>query len=347
MGSGQSSEKGPVKVPEFPPGVNGQLLQREAVQTRDLLVPIKMSRHFTTGLESSLDDLKQVIVAQAREGFKLAAVYLPMYSEGGTMDNEHHTFSSDYTTRILCIFQTAPQHRGIVQDVVFHQSVMTLTKTFSVKESGHEDLYEQLKTAAAQGASLSCVIDDPNMLQSVTSLGSIKSNAHLVCYRPADSKPVPVGDYVIVNCPIQLKDGGIKNLNFTMPTLKSLLQAYTTQGHKIAGVHNPPDDKNISLSATETSCHLIFQKTSVNYHFSVVDGEFHFELHIWHKNEVDHSRYVSIVKDFACKGWELAAIIDMKDHHKDSIFNDKISRTARMIFQAPETTGGKGGELST
>merc|ERR1712243_520582 len=132
MGSGQSSEKGPVKVPEFPPGVDGQLLQREAVQTRDLLVPIKMSSHyFTTGLESSLDDLKQVIVAQAREGFKLAAVYLPMHSEGITLDNEQqHTFSSDYTTRILCIFQTAPQHRGIVQDVVFHQSVMTLTQTF-------------------------------------------------------------------------------------------------------------------------------------------------------------------------------------------------------------------------
>merc|ERR1712243_272814 len=168
MGSGQSSEKGPVKVPEFPPGVDGQLLQREAVQTRDLLVPIKMSSHyFTTGLESSLDDLKQVIVAQAREGFKLAAVYLPMHSEGITLDNEQqHTFSSDYTTRILCIFQTAPQHRGIVQDVVFHQSVMTLTQTFSVEESGHEDLYEQLKIAAAQGASLSCVIDDPNKLQS-------------------------------------------------------------------------------------------------------------------------------------------------------------------------------------
>ena len=345
MGSGQSSETGPIKVPEFPPGVDGQLLQRETVQTRDLLVPIQMSTHFTTGLESSLDDLKQVIVAQASEGFKLVGVYLPIYNKGVTMDNDNG-FSGDYTTRILCIFQTAPQHRGIVQEVVFQDSVLTLSKTSYPEETGHEDLYEKLKTAAAQGASLSCVIDDPNKLRTIKDIGYIKSNVHLVCNRPADSKPVPVEDYVIVNCPIQLKDGGLKDLNFTMPTLKSLLQTYTTQGHKIAGVHNPPDAKIISFSTTETSCHLIFQKTGVNYHFCVVDGDFRFELHIWHKNEVDHSRYVSIVNDFASKGWELAAIIDMKDYHKDSTFSDKMSRTARMIFQAPEINGGRGGELS-
>jgi len=345
MGSGQSSEKGPVKVPELPPGVDGQLLQREAVQTRDLLVPIQMSTHLRTGLESSLDDLKQVIVTQASEGFKLVAVYLPMYSHGVALDNDGGAFSADYTIRILCIFQTAPQQRGIAQDVVFQESVLTLTtlRKFNVEELGHEDLYEKLKTAAAQGASLSCVIDDPNMLQEV---GYIKSNAHLVCNRPADSKPGPVGDYVIVNCPIQLKDGGLKDLNSSMPTLKSLLQTYTTQGHKIAGVHNPPDSTAIGFSTAETSCHLIFQKAAFNYHFCVVDGDFRFELHTWHKNEVDHSRYVSIVNDFACKGWELAAIIDLMDHHKDSTFSDKGSRTARMIFQAPDINGGRGGELS-
>ena len=95
----------------------------------------------------------------------------------------------------------------------------------------------------------------------------------------------------------------------------------------------PEKPKLHNAKSTETSCHLILQKTSVNYHFPVVDGDFHFN--IWHESLVDHSRYVSIINELASK-----VMKDMKDHHMDSTFIDKISRTGKKPPPFPPVVSG-------
>lgn len=249
-------------------------------------------------------------------------------------------------TRVMCIFQHDPIYRDAQQDVVFFQAPMTMEATMftGVEVRGYDGMYRQLQTAASQGAALSCIIDEPNAR--VSGWKSRDSDVHLICYKTSGAQ---VGNYHIANCPIEVSFH-IGSVHASMPNLKNILQTYMTQGHKISSFYNPPTVNNMKgigpgFTSAQTYCHMIFEKTPVNYHFHVMDVPFKIQrASMMGGSTVDHSQYASVIEAFANSGWQLAGMIDMPDISMSGFTS--YSSTVKIIFQAPSTTG-VGGELSS
>ena len=46
------------------------------------------------------------------------------------------------------------------------------------------------------------------------------------------------------------------------------------QGHKISSVYNPPTVSLTGFTTAETQCHIVLEKTPINYYFTVCDIPF-------------------------------------------------------------------------
>ena len=98
----------------------------------------------------------------------------------------------------------------------------------------------------------------------------------------------------------------------------------------------------------ETQCHIVLEKTPVNYYVSVRDVPFIVKSSFGGSMSVDHSQYVSNIQSFGAQGWELAGLIDMPDMSLPGTFYSGLtstSSTIKLIFQASAQPGDPGGIL--
>ena len=93
----------------------------------------------------------------------------------------------------------------------------------------------------------------------------------------------------------------------------------------------------------ETQCHIVLEKTPVNYYVAVRDVPFIVKRSFSGSRSVDHSQYLSTIQSFGSHGWELAGLIDMPDASFEGFTS--ISSTIKLIFQAYAQPGEPGGIL--
>ena len=93
----------------------------------------------------------------------------------------------------------------------------------------------------------------------------------------------------------------------------------------------------------ETQCHIVLEKTPVNYYVAVRDVPFIVKRSFSGSRSVDHSQYLSTIQSFGSQGWELAGLIDMPDASFEGFTS--ISSTIKLIFQASAQPGDPGGIL--
>ena len=103
----------------------------------------------------------------------------------------------------------------------------------------------------------------------------------------------------------------------------------------------------------ESPFHIIFEKTSVNYHVSVQDVQLHINIRRGKKSKteirtMDHNPYLSVIQSYSIKGWGLAGIIQMGNKMGNSwqdAKNQNYWTTIKLIFQSPSKDGNPGGIL--
>jgi hypothetical protein len=115
------------------------------------------------------------------------------------------------------------------------------------------------------------------------------------------------------------------------------------QGHKISSVYNPPTVSLTGFTTSETQCHIVLEKTPINYYFIVCDVPFIIETGFGGRRTVDHNQYLTLINAYSNTGWELAGLIDMPDMKLEGF--TRFSSTIKLIFQAPAVGGGAGGSL--
>jgi len=320
-----------------------------ALTTQNVVVEIELTATWS-GTRTSFDTLTHVIMAQAGAGYRLSAVFLPVFADGKfkgqPLDGRASGFRT-FTGRAMCIFQNDRQHQNIAQESMFLQAPMTITAVFMssspLEVSGYQGLYGQLQNAGTQGYGLSCVIDEPNARCS--GLVSQETSVHLICQKPVGIAAPPVSQYVIVNCTIEKRTHFGGKQSAFMPNLNNVLSTYTMQGHKISSVYNPPTVSHTGFTTTETQCHIVMEKTPINYYFVVCDIPFIVKTRFGGARDVDHSQYLQYITAYSNNGWELAGLIDMPDMQFEGFTS--FSSTIKMIFQAPAFGGGPGGNLGS
>eukprot|EP00092_Neocalanus_flemingeri_P048356 GFUD01055115.1.p1 GENE.GFUD01055115.1~~GFUD01055115.1.p1 ORF type:complete len:156 (-),score=44.65 GFUD01055115.1:48-515(-) len=149
----------------------------------------------------------------------------------------------------------------------------------------------------------------------------------------------PVSAYTVVNIPIVINHGW-SGTTASMPHLENCLTAFTNKGYKVASVYNPPSVTLKGFLSTETQCHIILMKTPVNYYFAICDVPFSVQAG-WSGSTVDHTQYLNIISAYAAQGWELGGLIDLPDVELDGFTS--IKSTIKLIFQAPASENGAGG----
>jgi len=311
--------------------------------TQNVIVEVMLEARWS-GTSASFQPLTQVVINQAQAGNKLAGVFLPVFTQGKQkgqpIDGEVAGFRS-FRGRAMLVFQADRFYRNVAHDVMFLQAPMQLTNTWGGESvSGFEGLYGQLQHAGTQGYPLSCILDEPNAR--ISGWRSQESNVHLVCQKPNSQEQIPVSQYQIVSCPIESR-AHFGSQSASMSNLVPLLSNYLTQGFRISSVYNPPNISLTGWTTTETQCHIILEKTAINYYFAVVDVPFTVSIG-WGSRSVDHNQYLNVISGFANNGWELSAIIDMPDMRHEGF--TKFSSTIKLIFQAPAFGGGPGGALA-
>jgi len=316
------------------------------LSTQNVVVEIELTATWG-GTKSSFEVLTHAITAQASAGYKLSAVFLPVFTDGKQkgqpVDGRAVGFRS-FLGRAMCIFQNDRNYLNLSKDTMFLQAPMTITAVMmssTMQEvSGYQGLYGQLQHSGTQGYSLSCVIDEPNARCS--GWASQETSVHMICQKPTGVAVPPVSQYVIINCTIE-KRIHFSRRSASMPNLKNMLTAYVTQGHKISSVYNPPTVSATGFTTTETQCHIVMEKTPVNYYFVVCDIPFIVKMRFGGARDVDHSQYLTFITAYSSNGWELAGLIDMPDMQFEGI--GSFSSTVKMIFQAPAFGGGAGGNM--
>ena len=114
------------------------------------------------------------------------------------------------------------------------------------------------------------------------------------------------------------------------------------QGHRISSVYNPPTVSLTGFTTAETQCHIVLEKTPINYYFTVCDIPFIVKTR-FSRRSVDDSYYLTHITAYANNWWELAGLIDMPDMQFEGLAS--FSSTIKMIFQAPAYGGGPGENL--
>jgi len=345
-----SSEPG-AATPNFTPGnvINIPVIpgwDGVGLTTHNVVVEIELTSTWS-GTRTSFETLTHAIIAQAKAGYRLSAVFLPVFTDGkqkGQPVDGRPSGLFTFTGKAMCIFQNDHHIQNGSQATMFLQAPMTITAVMMssspLEVSGYQGLYGQLQHAGTQGYGLSCVIDEPNARCS--GWASAETSVHLICQNPEGIPAPPISQYVIANCTIE-KRTHFSKMSASMPNLKQLLSTYTTQGHKISSVYNPPTVSHTGFTTTETQCHIVMEKTPVNYYFAVCDIPFIVKTRFGGSRDVDHSQYLNYISAYSSNGWELAGLIDMPDLQWEGIAS--FSSTIKMIFQAPAVGGGTGGNL--
>ena len=108
-------------------------------------------------------------------------------------------------------------------------------------------------------------------------------------------------------------------------------------------MYNPPTVSLTGFSTSETQCHIILEKTPLNYYFTVCDVPFEVQVKFGGTRTVHHSQYLTYISAYSNNGWQLAGLIDMPDMQREGMMT--FSSTIKMIFQAPAPGGSVGGYL--
>jgi len=316
-----------------------------ALHTQNVVVEIDLTTTWT-GTRTSFTTLTSTITSQAAAGYKLSAVFLPVFTDGkqkGQPVDAKPVGLRTFRGRAVCIFQTERQFPTNPKDTMFLEAPMTISTVLMSSSpeqvSGYHGLYGQLQHAGTQGYALSCVIDEPNARCS--GWASQDTSVHLICQKPTGVASPPVSQYVVINCTIEKRTHWGK-VSASMTNLVPMLSTYLTQGHKISSVYNPPTVSFTGFTTSETVCHIILETVPTNYYFTVCDVPFIVRTS-WGGREVDHNQYLQVITAYSSNGWELAGLIDMPDMQFEGITS--FSSTVKMIFQAPAFGGGAGGNL--
>ena len=124
-----------------------------ALSTQNLVVEIELTSTWT-GTKTSFETLTHVITAQARAGYKLSAVFLPVFTDGklkGQPLDGRAVGLITFMGRAMCIFQNVRHHQNVPQESMFLQAPMTITAVMMssspLEVSGYQGLYGQLQHA--------------------------------------------------------------------------------------------------------------------------------------------------------------------------------------------------------
>ena len=124
-----------------------------ALSTQNLVVEIELTSTWT-GTKTSFETLTHAITAQARAGYKLSAVFLPVFTDGklkGQPLDGRAVGLRKFMGRAMCIFQNDRHHQNVPQESMFLQVPMTITAVMMssspLKVSGYQGLYGQLQHA--------------------------------------------------------------------------------------------------------------------------------------------------------------------------------------------------------
>jgi len=219
-GAGQTMSMG---VPSVP-GWNG---------IPNAIMHIRVSFEIKGGwseLSASMDPLLNAIMAQntAGQGYSLAAVFLPVVTQGQPMEMERKGWRT-ITAYCMCIFQkNANAPMAPLETLLLKSTMKQKTRQFSIDAiqiEGYEGLYGQLGQAGNQGFPLSAVIDEPNM--KVKGFTTTETSVHLICQKNQGVQNPPF-QYLIVNCQIKITNN-LGSVSASIPDLMNFLSSYCTQ----------------------------------------------------------------------------------------------------------------------
>ena len=129
---------------------------RVSLLTQNVVVEIELTATWS-GTRTSFETLTHTIIAQASAGYKLAGVFLPVFTDGKQkgqpVDGRVVGFRT-FMGRAMCIFQTERQYPNTPKDTMFLQAPMTLTmsafSSTTEQVSGYQGLYGQLQHAGIE-----------------------------------------------------------------------------------------------------------------------------------------------------------------------------------------------------
>jgi len=365
MGCGGSA---PLPSEEAPvievPGWNGVVYPQKSVRVKIIFKQSMNKSTMTHTATADMADVNAQILAEstAGAGFRFVGWNYPVGSvlagekAGQPLDfNRPTEFSihamEELETFAMMVFQQVDMPASPVETKTV-SSEMTRTSTSSEINSGgeklnvvetsssYDELFSKLKLLGDEGYSLSAVIDERDAKSTLSgTTGVKKSTVTLVGQRVAGAAPRAT-KYTVQDVPIQIGRPSLTSLSATMPTLNATLEEYFGPKRcKLAAVYYPPTvvTKSQFPFRCDSACHLIFEATDEPYAVHVVDVAV-FSVFSNTAEGVEHASYLTVIENFAAKGWELGAMIGMPDLGMKGF--TKSWSTVKLLFQAKSNQPG-------
>ena len=124
-----------------------------ALSTQNVCVEIELTSTWS-GTETSFGILTNTIMAQARAGYRLSAVFLPVFTDGkqkGQPVDGKAVGLRTFMGRAMCIFQKDLHYQEVPQETMFLKAPMTLKAVMMssspIEVGGYQGLYGQLQHA--------------------------------------------------------------------------------------------------------------------------------------------------------------------------------------------------------
>jgi len=192
--------------------------------------------------------------------------------------------------------------------------------------NGYEGLHQQLSVAAQQGYGLGAVIDE-----ATPKPWSYDRTVELICQR-SQGETLAQRQYVAVHVPMHVQ-WNCGHVRAGLPTLLQTLEHHGSSGHRVASIYNPSFAGSFGGGYYE--CHVIFEKTNVNYQMSVVECAVKVCTYAGHQfGTMDHREYYQVISAWSQQGWELAALVDMPDRWNEGCCR-AYGATVVLVFQHP------------
>ena len=121
-----------------------------AISTQNMHVEIELKSSWS-GTETSTEAITQTIMAQARAGYRLSAVFLPVFNVGKEKGQPLDGYRVGFRTqmgRVMCIFQKDLHYQEVPLETMFLRAPMTFNAVMSsspMEVSGYQGLYGQLQ----------------------------------------------------------------------------------------------------------------------------------------------------------------------------------------------------------
>jgi len=272
-----------------------------------------------------------MIAQLAAQGYWAVGTFLPIHRQGRQYGQPLEGRSTGMFSGIATcqlFLQANRVYYNIPVETKIFACTMTMNLSLFSATIDYTPLLQGLQLAAAEGFSLTCILDNPNAKNK--GFASHDSTLSLVCQRPIGQQ-VPAKQYACVSVPFQVRYG-MTSATVNMDALVPTLDQHYSSGYKLTTVYQPQSAKSTGMTSHTAQLVLVFEVAECQYQYKVQDSTFLVQQGFSNAT-CNHSNYQNLMTAFAQAGWEISGVIDVPAGRSTGMTS--MISDIKLLMQAP------------